>query len=322
MSYLKPVRQLRACFFAHTLADVVGCAATGPAFSRWGDAWWAKHTGRRPPDMSNHKWPAYLAGSLPRATVCAPLVEAFPLLQNVLDDPLWPILQRLVHPLEDTSCWASQLRLNGSSFRYHSPTRLLRLCGIPDWHRLAGVLALLSSEHSFHSASQEWLRREFTGYVLCLCRDLPGRLNPLMIYRVLEEGRQQGKLGVVLDWPKSDVAFQLKLHRLDRIQRRLQERGWILGWRPPERLMFWRLLRERKLLARLLTSHADAGVPQDALYSRVKCWVCQIKRDQVSFEGADPKAWAWCDRSRGGSPPFAWVVPSMYTQPLKGEVQE
>lgn len=117
MSYIKSVRQLRAIFFGHTLADVAVCAAKGSEIARWGDTWWAGRTGREIPDPNNHKWPDYLSGSLPRSWLRAPLIADFPVLQTILDDPLWPLLQRLVHPDEDTGCWAAQLRLNGRSFR-------------------------------------------------------------------------------------------------------------------------------------------------------------------------------------------------------------
>lgn len=309
MSYIKSVRQLRAIFFGHTLTDAAGCAATGPAISRWGDTWWARRTGHEMPDTFNHKWPDYLAGSMPRSTLRTALIEDYPILQTVLDDPLWPLLQRLVHPKEDTSCWADQLRLNGYSFRYFSAARLQRLCGVPHWRRLAGLTALLASERTTDDASQRWLRREFTTYVLCTCLDLPGQVDPVALYGVLEDANCQGKLGHLTDWPSSPAGFRQKVRRLDRIKRRLQARGWIREWCPGERLLFWRLLRERALLIRLLTSIPSGDLSRDDLSSRARPWIRQAQRDRVSFEAAEPGTWQWCDHTRGGSPPFAWVIP-------------
>lgn len=309
MSYIKSVRQLRAIFFGHTLADVAVCAAKGSEIARWGDTWWAGRTGREIPDPNNHKWPDYLSGSLPRSWLRAPLIADFPVLQTILDDPLWPLLQRLIHPDEDTGCWAAQLRLNGRSFRYFSATRLQRLCGVPHWRRLACLFALLASERPSDYASQKWLRRELTVYVLCACLELPGLVDPVVFYNVLEEANHQGKLGTLADWPKSSAEFRQKIQRLRRIQQRLHARGWIREWRHQERLLFWHLLREPLLLVRLLTGSPSGDLNRDHLCNRARLWLRQAQRDRVNFEVAEPGSWRWCDPTRGGSPPFAWVVP-------------
>ncbi|KPU61621.1 hypothetical protein AN403_5719 [Pseudomonas fluorescens] len=230
-------------------------------------------------------------------------------MQTVLDDPLWPLLQRLVHPKEDTSCWAAQLRLNGCSFKYFSAARLQRLCGVPHWRRLAGLIALLASERTADNASQRWLLREFTNYVACACLDLPGQVDPVSLYSVLEEANCQGKLGQITGWPSSPAGFRQKVRRLHRFRRRLQARGWIREWRPGERLLFWRLLREPVLLIRLLTSMPTDDLSRVDLRSRARPWIRQAERDRVSFEAAEPGTWLWCDHTRGGSPPFAWAIP-------------
>ncbi|WP_413704236.1 hypothetical protein [Pseudomonas sp. Pseusp16] len=309
MSDNKTVGQLRAMFFAHTLAELAGFAPTGPAITRWGNAWWARRTGRALPDPLNHKWADYLTGRLPRSDVRAALIEDFPILQTVLDDPLWPLLQRLLHPLEDTGCWAMQLRLNGRVFYYFSAGRLVRLCGVPNWRRLAGLLALLGSERTEDYWSHVWLRRVLTDYVLCACLDLPGRIDPLDLYVLLEEAYRLGKFGRVSDWPNTRASFQYQLSRFQRLRRRLQARGWLQGWGFSERLLFWRLLGNRNALARLLTSAPAVSLTRGDLVSQARHWVRQAQRDHVSFAEAAPGAWRWCDSSRGHTQPFAWVIP-------------
>ncbi|PCR96086.1 hypothetical protein CP336_13880 [Pseudomonas fluorescens] len=309
MSYIKNVRRLRAMFFGHTLVDAAGCSATAQGISRWGGAWWASRTGQEIPDTLNHKWPGYLTGSFPRSRLRATLIEDFPILRAVLDDPLWPLLQRLVHPKEDTSCWAAQLRLNGRSFKYYSVARLQRLCGAPHWRRLSGLIALLGSERLADRVWQAWLRRTFTAYLLCVCLDLPGQLDPVAIYDVLEEANRQGKLGPLADWPASAAGFRQRLRRLHRIRRRLQNRGWIREWRADDRLLFWRVLQERAWLLRLLTSQPASDFNRrDKLSKQVRPWIRQAQRDCVSFEAAAPGTWGWCDPTRGGSPPFPWAM--------------
>lgn len=309
MSDNKSVGQLRAIFFGQSLVEAAGCASTGPAIARWGDAWWAKRTGREMPESYNHKWPDYLTGRLPRKPLRAALIEDFPVLQTVLDDPLWPLLQRLIHPLEDTGCWAMQLRLNRHTFCSFSPARLSRLCGVPEWRRLAGLLALLGSERLADQWSQSWLRRVFTLYVLCTCLDLPGHTDPRDVYDVLEEANRMGKFGPLIGWPNSPTDFQHKLGRLKRIRRRLQDRGWILGWGFRERLLFWRLLWSRALLLRLLSSAPSVDLARRDLVSQSRYWFRQAQRDRVSFKGAEPGTWRWCDHTRGNTVPYAWVIP-------------
>jgi hypothetical protein len=308
MSDNKSVGQLRAIFFGQTLTEVAGCAATGPAISRWGDPWWAKHTGRAIPETFNHKWPDFLTGRLPRNPLRAALIAEFPILQTVLDDPLWPLLQRLVHPLEDTGCWAEQLRLNGRGFCYFSAARLIRLCGVPDWRRLAGLLALLGSERRGDSRSRSWLRQVFTRYVLCACLDLPARTDPRDLYGVLDQANRLGKLGRLEDWPSSAADFQSKVARLQRIRQRLHARGWIVGWGLSERLLFWHLLWNRATLLRLLRGFPSVDLARRDLVARARSWFRQAQRDRVSFAEAAPGTWCWCDPTRGNTVPYAWVI--------------
>lgn len=309
MSDNMPVRQLRAIFFGQTLAEAAGFDATGPAIARWGDTWWARRTRRTTPDSFNHKWADYLTGRLPRNPLRAALIEDFPTLQTVLDDPLWPLLQRLVHPLEDTGCWATQLRLNRRPLRYFNVSRLQRLCGVPDWRRLAGLLSLLGSERSADQLSRTWLCRVFTPYLLCACLDLPGQTDPRHIYGVLEEANLQGKFGLLRDWPSSPADLQHKVGCLKRIRQRLQARGWILGWGPRERLLFWHLLWNRAMLLRLLSGFPSADLARRDLVRQSRHWFRQAQRDRVSFEEAVPGTWRWCDPTRGKTLPYAWVIP-------------
>ncbi|MNB65384.1 hypothetical protein D3C76_421150 [compost metagenome] len=310
MSDNKSVDQLRAIFFGQTLTEEAGCAATGPALARWGDTWWAKRTGRAIPETFNHKWPDFLTGRLPRNPLRAALIAAFPLLQTVLDDPLWPLLQRLVHPQEDTGCWAAQLRLNGRPFRYYSAARLIRLCGVPDWRRLAGLLALMGSERPGDVRSQSWLRLVIALYVLCACLDLPARTDPLDLYGVLDEANRLDKFGPLKGWPNSAADFQHKLRRLQRIRQRLQARGWLVGWNLKDRLLFWHLLWNRATLTRLLNSAPTVDLTRRDLLKQSRHWFRQAQRDQVSFAQAPPGAWDWCDPSRGNTVPYAWVMPA------------
>ena len=308
MSDNKSVRQLRAIFFGQTLTELAGWEATGPGISRGGDTWWARRTGRPMPETFNHKWPDFLTGRLPRNPVLAALLADFPMLQTVLDDPLWPLLQRLVHPLEDTICWATQLRLNGREFRYYSAGRLVRLCGVPDWRRLAGLLALLGSERRCDSRSQAWLRQVFARYVLCTCLDLPARTDPRDLYGVLEQVNRLGKFGRLSAWPNSAADFQHQLERLHRIRQRLQARGWIVGWGLKERLLFWHLLWNRASLLRLLTSFPSVELARRDLLAQSRHWFRQAQRDRVSFAEAPPGTWRWCDPSRGNTTPYAWAI--------------
>ena len=308
MSDNKSVGQLRAIFFGQTLTEVAGCAGTGPDISRWGDPWWARRRGREIPDSFNHKWPDYLTGRLPRNPLRTALITDFPILQTVLDDPLWPLLQRTVHPLEDTGCWAAQLRLNGRPLRYYSSARLLRLCGVPHWRRLAGVLALLGSERLGDTRSQAWLREVFALYVLCACLDLPAQTDPCDLFRVLDQANRLGKLGRLKAWPSSAADFQHQLSRLHRIRQRLHARGWILGWDLRERLLFWHVLWNRTTLARLLCSAPAVDLTRRDLVSQSRHWFRQAQRDRVSFAEAAPATWHWCDPTRGNTLPYAWVI--------------
>lgn len=221
------VAQIRGMFFAHTLADSAGCAATGQELSQWGQQWWAARRGLPVLSTYNQKWADYLQGALPRSIVRGPLIEDFPILQTVLDDPLWPLLNRLVHPQEDTSCWAAQLRLNGRPLRYFSVRRLERLCGLPRWCGLCGVLGLLGSERSADQFARAWLRTVFADYVLCVASTLPAKMDCSFLYRILDEAHRLGKFGDVAGWPSTCAQFERKLRRLDRIRKRLTTRGWI-----------------------------------------------------------------------------------------------
>ncbi|MHC8350857.1 hypothetical protein ACYZT7_16345 [Pseudomonas sp. RT4P38] len=310
MSDNKSVGQLRAIFFGQTLAEAAGFAATGPAIARWGDTWWATRKGLPIPDSCNHKWPDYLTGRLPRNPLRAALIEDFPILQTVLDDPLWPLLQRLVHPLEDTGCWATQLRLNRRPLRYFSVARLQRLCEVPDWRRLASLLALMGSERLYDARSRSWLRVVFARYVLCACLDLPAQTDPLGVYGVLQEANRLDKFGPLRAWPSSPEDFQHRLRRFKRIRQRLQARGWILGWGLRERLLFWHLLWNRAVLLRLLTSAAPTvDLARGDLIRHLRHRFRQAQRDRVSFAQAVPGTWRWCDPTRGRTLPFPWVIP-------------
>ncbi|MBV7477658.1 hypothetical protein [Pseudomonas sp. PDM31] len=249
-SSVQTIHKFQAIAFGYTLFCIAGYESPTD-FARWCDRWWQS---RRPslPDRQkpNSKWFKLLAGAWPREPWFAELVSDFPVLKDLLDNPLWTVLVWEDIPSDAADVFIQRVRMNGAPLFPFSEKMMEALCGCPDWTRLAYLVALLRTRDLRYLVHRLWLRKNFSCYVKLVCLTTPYRACYSELYRHLHALYLHGQLGEVDHWPMDLQAFHEALQRQKSFWNTLDEKNWIKEWDAAFGVtMLWHVAADLRLVA-------------------------------------------------------------------------
>lgn len=243
------IHKFRTIVFGYTLLFRGGFQSRND-FALWCDRWWlTRHpfTPKRP--KPNAKWFALLKGVWPREPCASELIEDFPLLAHVLDDPLWTVLAWENIASDAADVFIQRVRMNGAPLLPFTEKGMEALCGCPDWTRLAYLVALLRTRDLSYLIHRLWLRKNFSCYVKLVCLTTPCCACCSELYRQLDALYLLGRLGAVDHWPMDLQAFHEALERQELLWDTLAEKNWFKEWDAFSVTMLWHVTADLRLVA-------------------------------------------------------------------------
>ncbi|MNQ54692.1 hypothetical protein [Pseudomonas jessenii] len=250
------VHKLRTIVFGYSLLFRGGFQSRND-FAIWCDRWWlTRHPFTPQASKPNAKWFALLKGAWPRCA--AELIEDFPFLAHVLDDPLWTVLDWEDNAADLAEGLVRRLRLNGAPLLPFSHVGMETLCGCPDWTRLAYLVALLRTrapEYFFHRL---WLQKNFSCYLQLVCLTQPCCACCEHLYRHLHAHYLLGRLGAVDHWPRNIEWFHIALEQQESQWDALAAMNWFHERDSFSITMLWCVAAAHELLLpRFAQGHYD-----------------------------------------------------------------
>lgn len=240
------IHRLRTIVFGYSLLFRGGFQSTND-FALWCDRWWlTRHPFTPERSKPNAKWFALLKGVWPH---CAPeLIEDFPLLAQVVDDPLWTVLDWEANAADMAEGFIRRVRVNGTPLLPFSNEGMQILCGCPDWRRLAFLIALLRTRAPQYLFHRLWLQKNFSCYVQLVCLTVPFCACCSELYRHLHALYLLGRLGAVDHWPHNLEAFHIALEEQESLWDTLAEKHWYHEWDTFSVTMLWCVAAAHRLL--------------------------------------------------------------------------
>jgi len=211
--------QLLAIIFFNHVVLAANCGRRPVEVERWGEAFEADTLGITR-DEPNGKWKRFLRGVFPDDPLRAALVRRFPLLSEVLGNPLWSVLRLLADGSARYETLVEQLRLDGKPLQRRHLKRLQRCLSTADWRDLVFLLVILGSRSPSYLYAREFVQKRFLVFVLILCVQPEFAGAEERLYQVLDHHFRAGRLAHVKDWPATASEFMHDvegLHKLPRI---------------------------------------------------------------------------------------------------------
>ncbi|MNC16882.1 hypothetical protein D3C81_659220 [compost metagenome] len=227
--------ELLAITFINHLIVAAGCGRRPVDVERWGEAFEADTLGITR-DEPNGKWKRFLLGVLPSEPLRGALVRAFPILAEVLGNPLWSVLRLLKDGSARRETLVEQLRLDGRPLQRRHLKRLQRRVSNADWRDLVFLLVILASRSPSYLYAREFVQERFVAFVLLLCVQTEFADAEERLYQVLDHHFRAGHLAHVKGWRASASEFMRDVERLHGVPRRLMQLAHIDV--PPEEVCF------------------------------------------------------------------------------------
>lgn len=228
-----PVRrlahQLKAIVFINQLIFLAGISRTPAALMCWGVAFEARLGLIGPGGGEPDKWKKYLTGVMPRGKLLSALINDFPALEEVLNNPLWGVLNLLEVSSDHGKSLVMRLRLHGKPLHGLQRPRLQRRISTADWRDLGFWLVILAGGLDKYRWACEFVQARFMVYLhlICVQREFTGAakwLYPLLDYHVGE-----GHLALLTGWPVSTEKFENDVRLFRGFPRWVMERIHIEG---------------------------------------------------------------------------------------------
>jgi hypothetical protein len=213
-------RQLLAITFINHVVAAADCGRRPAEVERWGEAFEAEILGIIR-DEPNGKWKRYLRGVLPAQPLRAALVRTFPILAEVLGNPLWRVLRLLEDGSARHETLVEQLRLDGKPLQRRNLKRLQRCVSNADWRDLVFLLVILASRSPSYQYAREFVQERFDVFVLLLCVQPEFADTEERLYQVLDHHFRAGHLAHVKGWRASASEFMHDVERMHWAPRRL-----------------------------------------------------------------------------------------------------
>jgi len=199
--------QLRAIVFINQLIFLAGISRTPAALECWGVAFEARLGLIGLGGGEPVKWRSYLRGVLPKGELRSALINEFPALEEVLNNPLWAVLHLLEVSSDHGKTLVMKLRLHGNPLHGLQRPRLQRRITTADWRDLGFWLVILAGDLDKYRWAREFVQARFMVYLHLICvqrefTDAAKWLYPLLDYHVGE-----GHLASPAGWPVSTEKF-------------------------------------------------------------------------------------------------------------------
>lgn len=252
------IHRFRTIVFGYSLFFRGGFQSTND-FALGCDAWWLRrHPSLPKRSKPNAKWFNLLRGAWPREPCATELMEDFPLLVQVVEDPLWTVLDWGDNAADLAEDFIQHVRLNGAPLPPFSNEMMETLCGCPDWKRLAYLVALLCTRAPQYLFHRLWLQKNFTCYLLLVCLTVPCCACCSEFYRHLHALYLLGRIGAVNHWPRDLESFHIALEAQESQWDTLAEKHWFHERDTYSVTMLWCVAASHRLLVpRFAKGHYD-----------------------------------------------------------------
>lgn len=218
---------LRAIVFINCLILLAGFEGTPANLERWGEAFEVRVGLDRPGGGFTGKWRKYLKGVMPESKLQTALIAEFPMLKQVLDNPLWEVLQQLEVSSDHGRTLVSQLRLDGKPLHGLHRKRLQRRISTAHWQDLVWWLVILASDVDKYIWARNFVRERFIAHLhlICVQPEFAGAIK--WLYPLLDHHFREGHLALVAGWPVSVEIFARHSHALRFLPRTVMQLGHI-----------------------------------------------------------------------------------------------
>lgn len=220
--------QLKAIVFINHLILLAKCGRNPSALERWGEAFEVRVGLFRPGGGYTNKWKRYLQGVMPEPKVQTALIAEFPMLKQVLDNPLWEILRLLEVSSDHGRTLVNQLRLHGKPLHGLQRPRLQRRITAAYWQDLGFWLVILAGAVEKYRWAREFMRERFFVYLHLICVQPEFTGAQKWLYPLLDYHFREGHLPSIT-WPVSAEAFDIQLRGFRVLPRRLMKMAGIQG---------------------------------------------------------------------------------------------
>ncbi|OOQ44935.1 hypothetical protein AO361_17780 [Pseudomonas fluorescens] len=221
--------QLRATVFINQLIFLAGISRTPAALVCWGVAFEARLGLIGPDGGEPGKWRNYLCGVLPKGELRSALINEFPALQEVLNNPLWAVLHLLEVSSDHGKTLVMQLRLHGKPLHGLQRPRLQRRITAAYWQDLGFWLVILAGGLDKYRWAREFVQARFIVYLhlICVQREFAGATK--WLYPLLDYHFREGHLPSMAGWTVSTEKFANDVRLFRGLPRWLMKRVHIEG---------------------------------------------------------------------------------------------
>lgn len=221
--------QLRAIVFINHLIPLAKCGRRPCALERWGEAFEVRVGLVRPGGGYTNKWKRYLQGVMPEPKLQTALIAEFPVLEEVLNNPLWEVLRLLEVSSDHGKTLVMQLRLHGKPLHGLQRPRLQRRITTADWRDLGFWLVILAGDFDKYRWAREFVQARFMVYLhlICVQREFAGAAK--WLYPLLDYHLRKGHLVSMEWWPVNTEKFENDVRLFHGFPRWLMKRVHIEG---------------------------------------------------------------------------------------------
>ena len=200
--------RLKAIVFINQLIFLAGISRTPAALECWGVTFEARLGLIGPDGGEPGKWRNYLTGVLPKGKLRTALINEFPVLDEVLDNPLWAVLHLLEVSSDHGKTLVMQLRLHDKPLHGLQRPRLQRRITTADWRDLGFWLVILAGDLDKYRWAREFVKARFMVYLhlICVQREFTGAAK--WLYPLLDYHFREGHLVSMEWWPVNTEKFE------------------------------------------------------------------------------------------------------------------
>lgn len=221
--------ELRAIVFINQVILLANCGRAPANLERWGEAFEVRVGLIRLGGGFTKKWRRFLQGVMPEPKLQAALIAEFPVLEEVLNNPLWEVLRLLEVSSDHGRTLVGQLRLHGKPLHGLHRTRLQRRISAACWQDLGFWLVILAGDVEKYRWARNFLQQRFSIYLglICVQREFAGVTK--WLYPLLDYHFREGHLPLITGWPDSSEAFARQIRALQLLPRAMMQFAHIEG---------------------------------------------------------------------------------------------
>jgi hypothetical protein len=218
-SMYRVAHQLKAIVFINHVIMLAGCPRSACSIEQWGEAFEIRKGIVGPGGGGTGKWRRYLKGRLPRGKLLNALIDEFPVLAQVLNNPLWEVLRELEEADDHGRSLVRRLKMDGTPLSVRRLKRLQRRISTADWQDLGFWLVILATEPTQNRPVLAFMQTRFVSYLFLISVQPCFVGAETLLYPLLDQHFREGHLALVERWPGNNRLFIRCLRRLQRLPR-------------------------------------------------------------------------------------------------------